>query len=796
MMFFWSWVVGVVRRAVVVPVVGVLLVVGLLWCCGSAFALNPERHYELVSPPYKGGYDVAPNAIQAVAPGGDSVAFLSQGSFEGQPTSAIDNSYVASRGAAGWSSVPVDPPSSLAPQNAESFGVADFSLDLRTVLALGNLGPDAGYTTVESPEKVFLLHRTDTADVQENWSAVGPVEPLSKRSFTVGYEGASPDLCHVVFDQESEQQVQSGSGIALVPEAVGTRSELYDLATGCSGESGLGLVGLDNSHKVINRACPEFLGGFGESSTDSSRGSVFNAIADGGGEIFFTAFAGPGARNEAGCGLSIAPVASNPAQVFVRLGGSRTVEVSRPLSSVCGEVPCGGAASRAPALFWGASEDGSRVFFTTTSQLVGEDKGTSNDLYMARIGCPALESGCGVAGREVTSLVQVSHAPSGEPAEVQGVVRVAPDGSRVYFVARGVLGEGPDAEGQAPVKGADNLYVYSDESGNESGKTAFIGSLCSGPEASGVVVDARCPTDLQHEGFGASRNDTNLWKSTPAAREAQTAGPDGRFLVFSTYGRLIGHGPQADTDDAKDVYRYDAVTGALDRVSLGEGGADANGNCNDGSAGEACDALLNSSNNNTTSGYAQHGLGTRAVSEDGSRIVFQTVAPLSPAASNGVSDIYEWHEAPGWSEGRVSLVSDGRSTVPEIDAVMSASGDDIFFQTAQGLVAQDTDGQGDVYDARLGEGFAAVPAGAAACAGDACQGPLTNPAPLLVPGSVSQAPGGDFAAPAPAPAVVKAKGKAAPKCSKGKRLSRGRCVKVKRKARAKKSSHEQRTAGR
>ena len=35
---------------------------------------------------------------------------------------------------------------------------------------------------------------------------------------------------------------------------------------------------------------------------------------------------------------------------------------------------------------------------------------------------------------------------------------------------------------------------------------------------------------------------------------------------------------RSDTDTAKDVYRYDAETGALDRVSGGEADADANGN--------------------------------------------------------------------------------------------------------------------------------------------------------------------------------------------------------------------------
>ena len=75
--------------------------------------------------------------------------------------------------------------------------------------------------------------------------------------------------------------------------------------------------------------------------------------------------------------------------------------------------------------------------------------------------------------------------------------------------------------------------------------------------------------------------------------------------------------------------------------------------------------------------------------------------------------------------------------------MISPSGNDVFFTTTQGLVAQDTDGEPDIYDARLEResGFPPAPAPVKACAGDACQGPLTNPAPLLVPGSVSQAAG-------------------------------------------------------
>jgi hypothetical protein len=193
------------------------------------------------------------------------------------------------------------------------------------------------------------------------------------------------------------------------------------------------------------------------------------------------------------------------------------------------------------------------------------------------------------------------------------------------------------------------------------------------------------------------------------------------------------------------VYRYDAELGVLDRVSVGEAGYHANGNCDNGVKATGCDATFEENGGLSTALVsARSGLRARAVSEDGSRIVFMTTEPLSPAAVNHVESAYEWHKQPGWGEGRVSLVSSGSDEQRVNDVVITPSGRDIFFTTVQGLLPQDTDGLADVYDARLGgSGFPVPPASRQPCSGDACQGPLTNPAPLLLPGSVTQAPGGN-----------------------------------------------------
>src|SRR6202035_4704987 len=181
-------------------------------------------------------------------------------------------------------------------------------------------------------------------------------------------------------------------------------------------------------------------------------------------------------------------------------------------------------------------------------------------------------------------------------------------------------------EGRAPVKGADNLYVYDSSTGKPP---VFIADLCSGPELSGGSKDVRCPSNLEGGSGKGERNDAELWLSS--APNVQTAG-EGRFLVFSSYGRLL----TGDVDTARDVYRYDAANGTLNRVSIGEAGNDANGN------NSAHDASIEAVLISEAHAATEADLRARAVSEDGTRIVFTTADPLSPEAINGLENAYEW----------------------------------------------------------------------------------------------------------------------------------------------------------
>lgn len=689
---------------------GLGLVCSLAWValCGfpaSVFGLSTGRVYELVSPVYKAGYGV--NGIDAVAPDGEHVIFTSLGVFAGNPADdAVENDYVSNREKSEWATAPVNVPATLAPYSHN----VDFATDLSSSLAIVEPGPN--YTSATGGyEQRFFLHDLGLPDIVANFEADGDtliIPPTSDESLVIIYTTSSPDFSHIVFEEPHGP---------LLREAVGTLGDLYDSIASTPGRpASLQFVGLNNRKTTINANCPVTLGVSADKTFNQ-----FNALADGGEALFFSV----GVNNEC------------VEQLFVRLGGSKTLEVSRPLSKcigkgIIGEVPCDDATARPSAQFHGANESGTRVFFTITAPLVQGDTDDTDNLYMADIECPqGGTEGCAVAQREVKSLTRVSAGT--EPAEVQGVVVVANDGSRAYFVARGVLSNEPNGAGDAAVQGADNLYAYNSVSG---GPSAFVGELCSGPEESGVVEDVRCPPSLSPT--LEEPGDTHLWTGT--APEAQLSA-DGRYLVFSSYAQLV-HG---DTDEAKDVYRYDADTGQLIRVSVGEAGFDANGN-GSGCEGGYCNATIRE-NEQLGAVYAQHDLNSRAVSGDGTRIVFTTSEPLSPSAVNGLTNVYEWHEVAGSGEGMISLVSSGSSDQSAKEVVISELGNDVFFKTAQGLVPQDTDGQSDVYDARLNGGFAQYPAAPQPCAGDACQGPLTNPVPLLVPGSVSQAPGGNFAPP-------------------------------------------------
>jgi hypothetical protein len=388
-----------------------------------------------------------------------------------------------------------------------------------------------------------------------------------------------------------------------------------------------------------------------------------------------------------GCGGANPPTN----EIWARVDGTTSINVS---ASQCERVDCNAPAD---AIFQAATPDGSRVFFTTKQQLLDGDSDEANDLYACEIpsGTPAPVG----KANPCAALRQVS---AGDPAGavVESFGTISENGSTALFTAKGVLADNEDALKEQAVAGDHNLYVWRTDSAHPAGQTTFVGRLDS--------------------------NDINPGTGGPQAT------PDGRYLVFTTASQLL----DTDTDNARDLYRYDADTGQLTRASTNVFGVAGNGNGFDAASGGA--------------------------SDDGTKIVFTTSEALSPADGNAEPDAYLW------TPNRVSLISTGSvgggvssgAVIRGVLATITGSGQDIYLQTTGALTPADGDDQVDVYDARIGGGFSfaqAVP-----CSGEKCQ-PDAVPASSN-PLSPANTPNGD------ANLVPKT-------CPKGKVLKGKKCVK-------------------
>jgi hypothetical protein len=115
----------------------------------------------------------------------------------------------------------------------------------------------------------------------------------------------------------------------------------------------------------------------------------------------------------------------------------------------------------------------------------------------------------------------------------------------------------------------------------------------------------------------------------------------------------------------------------------------------------------------------------RGMSDDGSYVFFDTAQALVPQDTNGTLDVYEWHN------GTISLISSGQDSPPSYFLGASPDGSNVFFGTHAQLVPQDTDAAGDLYDARIcttEDPCIKPPVGETAqCEGGACQNPPSEP---------------------------------------------------------------------
>ncbi len=177
------------------------------------------------------------------------------------------------------------------------------------------------------------------------------------------------------------------------------------------------------------------------------------------------------------------------------------------------------------------------------------------------------------------------------------------------------------------------------------------------------------------------------------------------------------------------------------------------------------------------------------------RLFFDSSERLSPQDTNGgVEDVYEAEPegvgSCGRANGCVSLISPGTGSVDSNFLAMDENGENVFYTSREQLVKQDTDGLIDVYDARVGGGFASE-SEAPECHGEACQ-PTISPLTAFSSGTSGFLDAGNIEPenqPENKPAKIQRK---AQQCAKGKIKQKGRCV-VKRKAKKQKKKAKKST---
>jgi hypothetical protein len=684
----------------------------------------------------------------AVAEDGDAILFQTEASL-GPDAPAGEGAYVFSRGAAGWDTdvealsnggEQVSAPEVFDPADLSEVGVWDGAGTYSDLFG-GNESAFA-YTWLVGP-------------------AGGPFTPLH----TVHGHAAVEEKSRMVGGSEDLSDIILASTNHSLAPGAGELDErayaLYEWAGGgecSSATSTCKLVNVDENGELMR--CGAALG------SASGEGGAHGAVSSNGSKIIFTA-PDPGENAEPapvglpGCWNPATTPQENPPEIYMREGGERTVEISKPEEGVqiTAENPM------QPAVFVGASSDSSKVFFVTKTELTKDATGHAAELYEYEA-----ESG---------KLTMISGGETGTAeGNVDFVAAIPSSGDAVYFTAFGVLAKGAvehteAAPGARLYKNPVNLYRYN----TLTGSTTFITTL-SQCDPHGCETGIGNPYEQEFKNHA-------LFYTFRLINEWYTTG-NGQFLVFGTNTPVTGFdnheapgvqcevllsGSGANSEppsECQELFRYDAVAAEKHEQSIVcvscAGGAPVD------------DATFARAPLRTAAG----GL-PRPISENGEDVFFDSASALVPQASAGHEHVYEWHE------GALSMISSpsdaGNAFFLGSSAYVNEKGEtveggNVFFTTHAQLVPSDTDQSADIYDARVDGGFAGVVP--PQCTGTGCQGVPAAPPIFATPASVTFEGVGNFPA---SEASAKPPSKPKPKpqrCKTGFAKKQGKCVRVKR----------------
>jgi hypothetical protein len=663
---------------------------------------------------------------------GDRMAWVSEYSLAGVTgPSTLGLDYLSTRGSEGWSTAATFPPQS--PENgvlcpylngfvgwssnltkgvlndgdAQEGAVAGFGTFYEQAHKCGHAEPalrEAGGAEIEEPQgfQNLFLRDSETATYQLiNVTPAAaphprPAEGIIQEQvyFPPNFLAGSADLGVVAFEDElplSEEAEKLGPAVeaACKEEPKGRacwegHDDLYVWSEGR--QPGVRLVSVLPDGDPVEGALAGSTRNAGVGNPAVEIGNVADyrhAVSADGSRVFF----------EAEGNLYVRENGGEPQSA---LGGEGECTEPAKACTIQLDLPQGGKGGAGGGGKWlGANAEGTKVFFTDqaseglTSTTV---EGSGVNLYEYQL--PSVPDTPG-------TLVDLTPAAS---AEVLGMSNVSEDGSYVYFVAEGKLAGNYSVAGRSsaqpePVEGADNLYV------SHEGAVTFIGTL-SGEDLCDWTANTGC-------------NLADPGKPRGSGLTARVSG-DGRYLAFNSVSQLTGY----DNTDAvttkpdEEIFVYETEAGRLACVSCDLNAAPSAG-------GAAIDWPAQPDTNTfMRGGYPQHN-----VSEAG-QVFFETSEALLPQDTDGVRDVYEYER------GVLHLISGGASSAPSYFLDATPSGSDVFFATTQKLLPRDTESTYEIYDARVGGGFAEPPLPAPPCESE-CKGSTGAPLVFSAPSSTT-----------------------------------------------------------
>jgi hypothetical protein len=586
---------------------------------GFSAALPDCRAYELVSTAQTNEEDIAGGLVTA---DGKHMSY-GTGTTEGGEFSSTGGSWVAERTPGGWLSTNMVLPGDEVEGPGGSIDGGD-----PEPKALSENGSRGVYITVHA------LSPTDTNDALDvyegsptsgfTWLTQNAVRgPLYGPESGLEYEGSSPDLSTVVFEAHEQ----------LLPEAPTSLME---------GETGREIYEWYEGHLRLVSVLPgQTTGapaGAAVGSGPTNEASP-NAVSTDGSKVFFES-------------PDPAEGAQTPVQLYVRVDGERTIEVSAPAPGVTD--PEGPQA----ATYVGATPDGTKVFFTSRGILTANAEtyyDTAEVLYEYNL--------------STETLTAISSAPAGPEGSRVGLVGISENGEIVYFVTQGVL-SGANREGKEPTENADNLYLY------KKGTIAFVATL---NEADGE--------------FGGS----GVWGLNNDKPADVT--PNGEHLALISLNNLTEYEAGGDPE----MYEYNAESGTIACGSCnvsgsptGDGTAYALGSTafngtprfmNEDGSGvffDTTEALVPSASSGQENVYEyenghQYLISTgsaaarfSSMTPDGSNVYFTTRQLLVPAASGENEQLYDVRVDGGLPEEKTTVCESSATPSPAFTAPGSA----------------------------------------------------------------------------------------------------------------------------